>query len=228
MEMIDNRLEWMAAEALVNAGVTIEGEDYPKVYVDFGRAPSLNYALVGPARWNTVTADPLADIETASLNTRIVSKGAVVDTIVMSGDTWNLMKKAQTVQDMLDVRFRRHLGTTETAIDQGPRNNINVGVYVGTLSGRFDLYVYDAYYQDDAGNSLPYIPPNTLVGVARGALEGTQYYGAILDLAAGIEPRRTFTKSWVEENPSGLQLLTQSAPLVGPRRPNASFKMVVA
>jgi hypothetical protein len=228
MEVIDNRMEWMAAQALVLGGITIEGEDYPTQYVDFGRAAGLNYALVGGAKWDQLTATPVEDLETACLNVRVTSKGAVVDTIVMDGATWSILKKNASVQELLDVRFRRHLlGQTETAIDQGPRTNINEAVYVGTLSGRLDLWVYDAFYEDDTGTSQPYLPPYTVIGVATAALEGTQYFGAILDMDANIEPRKTFTKSKPKWNPSGLELLTQSAPLVGPRRPNAMFKMVV-
>ncbi|PCL41264.1 major capsid protein, partial [Lacticaseibacillus rhamnosus] len=80
---------------------------------------------------------------------------------------------------------------------------------------------------DDNGASQPYIPANTVIGIATGALEGTQYYGAILDLDAEIQARRSFSKSKVLFNPSGLELVTQSGPLLAPRRPNAMFVLTV-
>jgi hypothetical protein len=221
-EMIDNRLEWMAAQALVGGAITIQGESYPKTRVDFGRDASLTIALTGGAKWDQSTATPLVDIETNALLVRKKSKGAVVTDLVMDGNAWNLLKKNAAVADLIDVRFRRDVNGT-TAIDGGPRTKLNEPVYVGTLQGKIDLWVYDAYYLDDNGNDQPYIPANTVLGIAGNALEGTQYFGAIIDLDAEIQARRSFSKSEVKFNPSGLELVTQSGPLVAPRRPNAMF-----
>jgi len=228
IETIDNTMEWMAAQALVKGGIVIEGEDYPRTFVDFGRDPALNISLVGAAKWAKPTSNPLQTIEDASILTRKISKGAVVTDLIMDGATWNVLKQHASIQDMTNTFFRRHLpGQQETAIDMGPRNNINEAVYVGTLSGRFDMWVYDAFYLDDTGADQPYLPPFTLLGIARGAIEGTQYYGAILDLDASIGPRKMFTKSERKFNPSGVEIVTQSAPLVAPKRPNAMFTIVV-
>ncbi len=227
-QMIDNRLEWMAAQALVTGGITIQGDDYPKVHVDFGRDASLSAALLTTARWTQTTSSPMTDIETMSLAVRKISKGAVITDLVMDGLSWNALKAHSSVSDLIDVFFRRSLpGQTPSAIDSGPRTTLNEATYVGTLNGRIDLWVYDSYYQDDAGADQPYIPPYTVIGVSK-ALEGTQYYGAILDLDANLEPRRSFSKSKVLFNPSGLELVTQSGPLLAPKRPNASFVLTVA
>jgi hypothetical protein len=226
-DMIDNRLEWMAAQTLVNGSITISGESYPTVTVDFGRDPSLTNTLTGGAKWDQTTATPLEDIENMALLVRQISKGAVVTDLVMDGASWNLLKKNTEITDLIDIRFRRDVGGT-TAIDGGPRTNLNEPVYVGTLQGRIDMWVYDSYYLDDAGATQPYIPAKTVIGISPGALEGTQYYGAILDLDAGITARRSFTKSKVLFNPSGLELVTQSGPLLAPRRPNAMFVLKVA
>lgn len=226
-QMIDNRLEWMAAQALVEGGITITGEDYPTTHVDFGRNPSLDIALTGGAKWTATTANPLDDIESAALSVRKISKGAIVTDLVMDGATWNALKKFSTITDLIDIRFRRTLDV-ESRIDAAPRTNINTGIYVGTLNGRLDLWVYDAYYQDDDGVDQPYLPPHTLLGIAGGAMEGTQYFGAIIDLDAAIEPRRSFSKSDRKFNPSGIEIVTQSAPLLAPRRPDAMFRITVA
>jgi hypothetical protein len=226
LDSIENRLEWMAAQALVTGGITISGDDYPTVHVDFGRDATLTVSLVGAAKWTTTTAAPLDDLEAAALSVRRISKGAIVTDIVMDGATWNVLKKFQSIQDLLDIRFRRSLGE-DSRIEQGPRTKLNEAVYVGTINGILDLWVYDSYYLDDTGTEQPYLPPYTVLGIAGNALEGKQYFGAILDLDANIEPRRTFTKSKVKFNPSGLELVTQSAPLVAPKRPNAMFVLTV-
>ncbi len=225
-EMIDNRLEWMAAQALVKGGITIKGESYPEVYVDFGRHNTLTIALTGGAKWDQSTAVPLDDIEAAALKVRTLSKGAVVTDLVMDGASWNLLKKHASITDLIDIRFRRDLGGA-TAIDGGPRTTLNEAQYMGTIQGRLDIWVYDSYYRDDDGADQPYLPPYTVMGISRGAIEGTQYYGAIIDLDAEIAARRSFTKSKVLFNPSGLELVTQSGPLVAPKRPNAMFVITV-
>lgn len=227
-DAIDNRLEWMASQALVTGGITISGESYPTTRVDFGRDPSLTVALAGGAMWDQSTATPINDIETFSLLVTQLSKGAIVTDLVMDGQAWNLLKKNSQITDLIDIRFRRSAGTGETAVDAGPRTKLNEPVYVGTLQGKIDLWVYDSYYLDDAGASQPYIPPKTVIGIASAALEGTQYYGAIIDLDAEIQARRSFTKTKVLFNPSGLEMVTQSAPLVAPKRPNTTFVLTVA
>lgn len=228
IETIDNRLEWMAAQALVNGYIDIQGEDYPKTRVAFGRDSALDVYLTGASKWSLATSEPMGDIEAAALQTRIISKGAVVTDLIMDGLTWTALKKHASIKDLIDNFQRNHLpGQTLTAIDKAPRSNINEAQFVGTLGGRFSMWVYDAYYQDDKGVDQPYLPPYTVIGISP-ALEGTQYYGAIIDLDAGIEPKKLFTKSERKFNPSGLELVTQSAPLAAPRRPNAMFRMVVA
>lgn len=229
LEAIDNRMEWMAAQALVNGYVDIEGEDYPKVRVNFGRAAELDVFLTGASKWTLPTSDPMQNIEDASLETRRISKGAVVGDLVMDGQTWNALKKHASIKDLIDILQRNFLdGGSATAIDKAPRNTINEAILVGRLGGRFNLWVYDAFYQDDKGEDQPYIPPFTVLGISRGALLGHQYYGAIVDLDAGISAQKIFSKSEKKFNPSGLELVTQSAPLVAPKRPNAMFRMRVA
>lgn len=227
-QSVDNRLEWMAAQALVNGSIIIQGDDYPKTLVDFGRDSSLTIALTGGAKWDQTTSDPMSDIETSSLLVRKVSKGAVVDTLVMDGKSWSLLRKHATVTDLISMFYRRNLpGQQATSIDAAPRTDINQAQFVGTLNGRIDLYVYDAYYQDDNGADQPYLPDYTVLGIARGAIEGRQYFGAIIDLDAGMRATKLFSKSDKKFNPSGLEIVSQSAPLVAPRRANAMFKLTV-
>lgn len=225
-QMIDNRLEWMAAQALVTGGIVISGESYPTTAVDFGRDASLTVALVGGAKWDQATSDPIADIETAALKVRKLSKGGIVTDLVMDGGAWNLFRKNAKVTDLIDLRYARDDGG-RTHLDGGPRTTLNEAVLVATIQGRIRVWVYDSYYQDDAGADQPYIPANTVIGIASNALEGTQYFGAIIDLDADIAARRSFTKSKVLFNPSGLELVTQSGPLVAPKRPNTVFRLTV-
>jgi hypothetical protein len=221
-DMVNNRLEWMAAQALVFGAVTISGEEYQTVLVDFGRDPSLTLNLSGlPTAWDQVAATPMEDIETMALKVRQISKGAVVTDLVMSGTTWQLIRFHSNINDLISAFFRR--GNSE--VDAAPRTDMNVAQLVGNLNGRLNLWVYDAYVQDDAGNDQPLIPDYNLLGLSH-QIEGTQYYGAILDLDAQMQARTLFSKSEKKFNPSALELVSQSAPLAAPKRPNAMFRII--
>jgi uncharacterized membrane protein len=51
IDMINRRLEWMAASALVSGTVTVAGEGYETKVVDFGRSPDLTITLSGSDKW---------------------------------------------------------------------------------------------------------------------------------------------------------------------------------
>ncbi|MBK4826943.1 Major capsid protein [Pectobacterium carotovorum subsp. carotovorum] len=51
IDMINRRLEWMAASALVSGTVTVTGEGYETKVVDFGRSPDLTITLSGSDKW---------------------------------------------------------------------------------------------------------------------------------------------------------------------------------
>jgi hypothetical protein len=98
--------------------------------------------------------------------------------------------------------------------------------YIGRI-GAFEVFTYQDTYIDDAGVSQLMMPLGTVIGASAANLEGTRCYGVIEDEEAGISSERFFSKSWLEHNPGRRWLLTQSAPLVVPYRPNASWCLKV-
>jgi len=87
--------------------------------------------------------------------------------------------------------------------------------------------VYSAWYIDPADSvEKPILPTGTVI-LASPAIEGVRAYGAIRDEQAGLQAAPYFVKSWTEEDPSVRFIMMQSAPLVVPYRPNASFKAKV-
>jgi len=122
---------------------------------------------------------------------------------------------------------RRQAAEIVDFVGLGPRRDVQAE-YVGRLSDRFNLIVYDGFYHDDNGAEQKLIPDNKVLAVAANGVEGVRYQGAVLDLEAQMQPRDFFVKTWLEKNPSGLNVLSQTAPLVAPRRPNASGVMTVA
>lgn len=221
-DMLDNRLEWMAASALVNSSILISGESYAAVTVDFGRHADLEDTLSSGARWSQTTGVPLDDIEDMAIDVRKRSYGAVCDTVVMDGQAWSHFK--DRMKD--DQNFKSDVRLGSSAIESGPRNNID-GELVGRLAGRFDVWVYDGHYEDEEGVMQPYLPAYTCLVGSRAGTDGRTYYGAIQDLHAELVATRMFHKTKERWEPSGLELVSQSAPLVAPRRPNANARLTV-
>ncbi len=225
---IELRKEWMAAQALIFGSITVSGESYPTSVVDFGRDPALSVTLTGANRWSQTTADPMGNIETVATLVRRKSRGSIVTDLIMNGVTWalfrNLIKTDATLAKLYTVFQNVMPGSN---FDLSPRQGKTTAELVGNIAGRFRIWVYDGFYNDDDFAEQPFIPDNKVLFMSSEGVEGTQYYGAILDHEAGIEPREIFTKTWLVKDPSALRILTQAAPLVGPRRPNASAVLTV-
>ena len=86
--MIENRWDWMACRATVDASVIVVGEDYPSQTVDFQRDPSLTITLAGAAKWDQTTATPMKDIQQGRVQSFRLSK-APVQQLVFGLDAWN-------------------------------------------------------------------------------------------------------------------------------------------
>lgn len=213
IDMITRRLEVMAVEAMRTGKVTVTGDMYPTVVVDFGRDAALTKALLTTARWGESGVEPLDDLQTWSLLVTEKS-GTTANVVVMDLKAWQLFSASAKVQKLLD-RFRGADRLNPTVTGEGAR-------YMGNI-GDFDIWVYTGWYVDPAsGNLTPYLPDHTVI-VSGPDLEGTRAFGAIRDEEAGFQALPYFPKSWVEKDPAVRYLLMQSAPLTVPYRVNASL-----
>lgn len=216
VEMLIRRKEVMACEVLRTGKCVISGEDHPAVEVDFGRDASLTVTLAGAARWGQAGVKPLEDLE--DWTARVLNKcGAQARDVIMDLKAWRLFRADADVQKFLDTR---PLSSSNDALQllRFAQQGLSYQGAIGSL--RF--WVHSDYYVNDAGTETAFLPDYTVLIVAP-VLDGVQHHGAIRDEAAGIQAREFFTKSWVVEDPSRRLLLMQSAPLVVPYRPNASF-----
>ncbi|KIP14270.1 phage major capsid E family protein [Burkholderia sp. MSHR3999] len=221
LRAIERRMEWMAAQALVNGSVVVVGDDYPSVTVDFARDPGNTIALAGAALWSQPTATPLDDLETWSMIILELT-GAAGSDVIMTPDVWNAIKNNPAFLDLFK-RYQNLGGPLPNVLPAAQKRNL----YKGQL-GNFNLWVYQDWYRDEQGNKISYLPPGTVVMVASGdnGIAGVQAYGAIQDLAS-LVAQRFFAKMWEQPNPSAAMLMTQSAPLVVPSRPNATVSAKV-
>lgn len=213
--MIERRWEWMAAQATLYGKVTMAGEDYPSVTVDFGRDADHTITLSGAALWNaSADVDIIGDIEDwAAL---IFDKtGYLISDVFVSPDVWKVMKNNNGVKALLESRR----GSKSTA-EVGPLN-AELVKHVATL-GEFEIWTYSDTYVDDNDVAQKFMPAGSVfMGNAQG-VQGIQAFGAILDKKADLHAMSIFSKMWEEEDPPATQIMSQSAPLMVPRNPNAT------
>lgn len=228
LDAIARRKELMAVEAMIKSTVTCKGEGYRTTTVDFLRKPTLTFVNLGTDKWDGSDSDPLSDLQHWVSSVKRV-EGAVIDTIVMDLDSWEACWKSEKFRMALDSR---HLavaadhGPTTGAIMVGPSVTADGVDWKGKI-GTLDIYVYDEVYEDpEDGVTKPYLPSGTVIGGCA-EIRGTQLHGAILDEDANLQPKMFHVKSKLEFDPPARIILTQSAPLVVPQRPNASFSAKV-
>lgn len=228
IDMIDRRLEWMAAQALANGTVTISGEGFPTVLVDFGRDASLTVALSSGNKWTQAnigtdaapgTVSPVADLDAWAVSI-LKSSGGVATDVVFTTDAWEAF--------LLDPKLKR----ANWYPNQGGDNRVELGTQVqrGAVSkgrwGNYNLWLYNDWYVDDNNIEQPMLPAGSVV-MSGPDLMGTRAFGAILDPAFAYGAMPYAPKTWVEQDPAQRLILMQSAPIVIPSRVNASLSAQV-
>lgn len=219
-EVIIRRKEWMASVALRTGAVTVAGEGYPTQSVGFGRAGGLTVALLTTARWGESGVEPLDDIETWA-DLVATTSGARPTQVVMDPKAWSLARKSTRMKEAIDYRYARpndvEMGPTGRGVD-------NWATYVGSV-GEFDFWVYSQPYTDAAGAAQNMMPAHTVILAAAGdsGIAGYQAQGAIRDPRAGYMAMEIYPKTWIDDDPATEWVMSQSAPLVVPARPNASL-----
>ena len=219
-EGIERRWEWMAARAVIDGAIIIEGENYPRVSLSFGRKAAHTKVLAGAALWTDPLSNPLNDIETWGMEF-LTNSGYPIDRITFGPAAWQAFSNHAKVQAMLETRR----GSTN-AIETGPVQASPAQSRGQLGSAAIDLVVYNDTYEDNTGVSVAMMGTNDIVLTSRG-VDGVRAFGAIMDKKANWEAMPIFPKMWEQEDPSGLFIMTQSAPLMIPARPNASMKVTV-
>lgn len=219
LENLTRREEVMASEALRFGRVTVAGENYPTSVVDFQRHTDLTQVLLGDVRWGEVGVNVLNNIEDWAGTVQLHS-GASARTVVFDPLAWRVFKSNERVEKLLEIRRGTDISISIDPMVLGQGND--KARYVGSI-GDFDFWVYNDVYVDDDGTSKTVLPNYSVVMGSQSLLEGTRCYGVIQDEKANYKASRYFSKSWLEEDPAVRWLLAQSAPLIVPYRPNASF-----
>lgn len=205
-EMISRREEWMCAQQLVNGYVDVVG-DGVNYRIDLNLDANHKIVLAGSDMWTDDNATPNDDL---AVWARLISKdaGLSANTLIGNSLTIGTYLKHPTVKDALNTR-RIDLGLLKP-------EDLGDGVsYFGQIAvdGKvLEVYSYDEWYVDDAGNEQSMIPDGQVVLTSTKA-DFRRHYGAIKDKKAGYVAMPRFPKTWEQEDPSMEFLMVQSAPL---------------
>lgn len=220
VDMLTRRLEWMAASALNTGTVTIAGDGFPTVVVDFGRDATLTVAKTGSAKWTPTNvavgnASPTSDIETWQ---RLILKksGATVTDIVFTTTAWEGFIADPLLKGAI---YYPRLGESGI-IDAGAR--ITRGAIYKGQWGQYALWVYNEWFVDENDVEQPMLIDGSII-MSGEQMQGTRAFGQIMDPAFNYGPMAFAPKTWVEQDPAQRYLMMQSAPIVIPSRANAAL-----
>lgn len=224
--LLANRNHWLAARAVIDGQVVIKGEDYPETLVDFRRDPALTATLVGGATWDNANAEPLSDLKELRRGANDLS-GARITKHIFGQNAWDLFSSRVDLKELMDIRYRG----SETLVTRMADGYEGIE-YMGTIqglngAGRIEAWVDTSKFIDpETGGEEYLLDQDTVVGVSE-AIQGVRCFGAIKDRGAEYRALEMFMKNWEEQDPSVEYLMSQSAPLMVPKMPNASFSLKV-
>lgn len=230
--------DWMCARAAIDGMVTVkyqpdQGQPYPEVTIDFDRDPNLTVAFGGGVDWSSPTADIFGDVQAWVDAGRAAKFGGNFTEMIVGRNVASVFQANNGIREKLDTQIRGGEGTSFTRGLQFYSEDHNAPTYIGTLGGAggaISVWTYQDQQIDDAGNLIEVLDPNDVFMSAPG-VNGLMAYGAIYDLRAmgsGNGARTDlFQKQYEQDNPSQLNMLSQSAPLPIPRNPNRTFKATV-
>jgi hypothetical protein len=222
VDMVNRRLEWMAASALATGTVTLAGKGFPTTLIDFGRSASLTVALASSNKWG-------ATLNAAGRDTNIVGQltafaarvlkasGAKVTDIVFTNTPYQRFLNAEGVQGA--IYFPQNSGNTNVV---NPGTQVEQGAaYMGRW-GQFDLWLYNDWYVDASNVEQPMLADGQIV-MSGPALMGTRAFGMIMDPKFAYKPMPYAPKTWIMDDPAQRIIMMQSAPIVIPSRVNAAL-----
>ena len=218
---IERRWEWMAARAAIDGMVMVAGPDYPTRLVDFQRAAGHTITLAPGARFGDAGVSIIEFIQARMDQMHAAEFGGAPNRLTVGTTAWSKMRVDDEVKDLLDTTYR---GGEATTLRRGLIGTGEVR-YVGDLEG-LEVYVYSDYYADN-GVVTPFMDPRDIV-LSGPAVDGYQCFGAILDPNAEYQPLPIYPSNWRENDPPVTFVMSQSAPLPVPTRPNATLKARVA
>lgn len=222
VQMVDRRLEWMAAQALIDGKYTVAGDGFETTQIDFGRDAALTIDISSTGTNNPWVLDGELPSQNLDIWAQLVlqKSGAAPTDVVFTPGAWALFVSDTRVQKSV-----WYLRSGDSRIEFGG-GMARGAMYKGDW-GNYRLWLYNDWYINASGAEQPMIP-NNYVLMSSPQMEGVRAFGVIMDEDFNYGPLAYAPKTWVEKNPSRRHLLMQSAPLVIPSRVNACLRAKVA
>lgn len=230
--------DWMCARAAIDGKLTVkyqleQGQSFPEVTIDFDRDPNLTVGFGSGLDWADPDADMFGDIQDWIDSGRAAKFGGNFNTMIVGRNVAPKFQSNKSILEKLDTNMRGGEGTTMVRGLQFYGEDANAPTYLCTLGGNggaVQVYTYQDQQIDSDGNLIEVLDPNDVFMSAPG-VDGVMAFGAIYDLKAmgsGNGARTDiFQKQYEQENPSQLNMLSQSAPIAIPENTNRTFKATV-
>lgn len=230
VDLLNRRLEWMAAQALTLGTVTVTGDGFDSAVIDFGRSSALTVTLDSTHKWDA--ASPAVGNPTPSqyledwANTVLKASGAAPNVIVFTPRPWQLFIADTAVRDAIVFDTSRFTNGAKNQVQMAPA--VEQGAMYKGRWGNFDLYVYNDWYVDDTTNVETRMIADGTILMSSPALLGTRAFASIQDPEFNYQSLAYAPKIWTQKDPAQLFLMMQSSPLVIPSRVNACFAATVS
>ncbi|MDQ0317718.1 major capsid protein [Amorphus orientalis] len=230
IQAIERRWEWMCARAIIDAKVTIEGENYPKTELDFRRDPA-HYIVKTPGTYWGDTGVSIFDDLQRMVDTMFNAQfGGFPTRITIGSRVWAVLRQDEEFMKHMDNNYRGPAATIERGLISAEKV-VKVGeMTVGGGSGAsIGIWLYQDTFEDDNGTEVPFMASTDIVLTATGErIMGHQCFGAIIDPYAEYQALEIFPRNWMETgDPAVEYMLHQSAPLMVPVNTNATLRATV-
>lgn len=217
--VIDRRKEWMAARTVIDGQVTIEYLDGPTETINWDRDSNLTHIKTTDL-WTT-SYDIVGDLQEYRDRGTRARFGGTHTRLIVGREVWPVMRRNEEFMKLMDLNLRNGDVSLRRSLipTVGPQGDL--AVFVGMIEN-LEVWVYHDFYEDDDGNEVPFMNPRDIV-LLTGDPGGVMGYGAILDHDANLQALEIFIKMWMDNDPSGVNILTQCNAITLMPTPNRTF-----
>lgn len=226
-QAIERLIEWMCAAAALEARYVMQSADYPAVSLDFGRDPSHVKVLTGSDQFGLKQGNVNKTLEWAFNKIATAELGGAADRVTFGAAAWAAAKQDDEFMKQFDKRIALIGEDTDRVRLSAIGNKIERSFYVGTISGgTVECWVTSHFYRDNNGAIQLYMSPNDILVTASQDLNGHVAFGGIQDFFA-TNLADIFPRMYWNNKDGTVNILTQSAPIAIPVRPNCTVKVTV-
>lgn len=229
---VERRWEWMKARAIIDGKVTCVYRSGESVLVDFQRAAGHTVTLTSGNRWGDSGISILDSIQGIIDTMSNAEFGGMPTRITMGGTVAGVVRKDVEILKHMDINIKGGSVTVDRGVVAGANGNGKIykfgELFVGGGSGQtIELWVNNETFTADDGSQVRYLGANEVLFTSTPeAIMGYECFGMIVDKDAQYQALPVFPKNFEEGTRVKVENLSiESAPLMVPINPNATFKL---